>query len=45
MTIEFGTVQKMSQLVCTYSVMFYILPKEKKKQQKHTPETIARIQF
>ena len=44
MAIEFGTVQKMSQLVCTYSVMFYILPKEK-KQQKHKPETIARTQF
>ena len=23
--IEFGSVQKMLQLVCTYSVMFYIL--------------------
>ena len=46
MAIEFGTVQKMLQLVCTYSVVFYILPrKQNNKTTKHKPETIARTQF
>ena len=47
MVIEFGSVQKMLQLVCTYSEMFYIVQKRKQnnKTTKHKPETIARTQF
>ena len=36
MAIEFGTVQKMLQLVCTYSVVFYILPKRKQNNKTQT---------
>ena len=36
MAIEFGSVQKMLQLVCTYSVMFYILPKTKQNNKTQT---------
>ena len=36
MAIEFGTVQKMLQLVCTYSVMFYILLKRKQNNKAQT---------
>ena len=36
MAIEFGSVQKILQLVCTYSVMFYILPKRKQNNKTQT---------
>ena len=36
MAIEFGTVQKMLQLVCTFCVVFYILPKRKQNNKTQT---------
>ena len=36
MAIEFGGVQKVLQLVCTYSVMLYILPKRKQNNKTQT---------
>ena len=36
MVIEFGSVQKMLQLVCTYSEMFYIVQKRKQNNKTQT---------